>query len=156
MGNPLVTWLNILVVALMFFIGALILTVFFNVLPVNPMTSSIRLIYLSIFGFFDASFFFILIFIVLIDAVLAYFKPSKLKAVENILFVLFFGFIFLNVRGVILGATSVLPFNAIMPITYATLSSNWTAIFIFFALIMCAVFNFRKKEDEDRYDGEHG
>jgi len=147
-GNPLVTFLNIMLVALIFFIGAMVLTAFINLMPANPLTNGVKGIYLSVFAFFDNSFFFLLLFLLIVDIAGAYHNPSIIKGIGNFVFILGFGFMFLNTRNTFVGALGNLSFSVLMPNTYATLNNNYLAVLLFFMLIIATALNFRPKDDE--------
>jgi hypothetical protein len=155
-GNPLGTFISVIFVALMFGIGALVLTIFYNVMPSNALTPSVKLVYDWSFGLFDKSFFFLIVTMVIIDILVSYFKPQLWKGIANIFFVLFYAFIFLNVRTPILTAMSAININSILPNTYATINNDWVALLIFFMLIVATALNFQRKEDENKGSGENG
>lgn len=143
-SNPLITFLELLMVVVVFFIGAYMLTVVFNVFPANPLTFAIKLIYLSVFGFFDKSFIFILFFILFLDIYRAYKHPSTSSGIANIIFILVFVYLYLNVRNIIVNALVPLSFNTIFPSTYATINNNYISVLVFFLLIICTALNFNK------------
>jgi len=154
MGNPLATFFSLTLMVLIFFIGAIILTYFINTTSAipnfsnNPLGNAPTLLYLSVFGFFDKSFFFILIFLLIIDVAISYVRPNVYRAFENIIILLGFGFMFLNTRNIFVNGLQAISFNAILPNTYATLSNNYLALLIFFLLIIATALNFRRDENE--------
>ena len=87
----------LLLVAIVFFIGAFLINSFFQFMPLPSGASAsfynpLKLIYVSVFGIFDNSFLFIVLFISALMVVGAYLYPSYEKAIGD--FVLMFAMAF--------------------------------------------------------------
>ena len=146
-SNPFILIIELMFLALIFFVGALVLMYFINLIPFNPLTNTTKLIYLDVFGFFDKSFSFLTIFLLFLVIVNSYFNPSIFKGIINILFILVYGFVFITIKTSFITILNLLQFSTIMPNTYAFLNDNWLAPVIFFILVISAILSFRKEED---------
>ena len=146
--NALSTFLGLLLVVFIFFLGAWIFTIFYNALagPNNPMTPILQVIYTSIFGLFDKSFVFLLFLFLILDIFKAYRQPKLEFGIGNLILIFSFVFIFLNVKGAFMQFFTELNMSQYLPVTYAALSNNYLAILIFFMLILATIMHFRKPE----------
>lgn len=144
-GNPLGTLLALFLVFFVFAIGGYLSLTFLNIIPhSNAGYTVANTIYNATFKFFDKSFFFIAILILFIDVVVSALNPSRAKGVTNILMLFGVSFIGLFLYTNLPTFNQVLSANAILPDTYAFLSSNYLIPLIYFFLVLCTVLNFRR------------
>lgn len=137
-----------LVVVVLFF--AYFYTIFYNAMPYNAQSSGwMQGVYSWTFGFFDRSFLIFFILTILGSGFVAIAHPNAGVGALDLLCLLVFAFAFVNVRGGFMQVASAMSMNTLMPNTYATLNSNWTALFVFVGLALEGMLNFRKSDGGD-------
>lgn len=147
-GSPLFTFIEALAVSGVVLGFAYVLTIFLTFLPSSLMPSGFHsgllLLFQAGFGIWDKSFPFVLMTFIGFDVALAFIHPDRIKAFINFVLIFVFGSIYTLVRGIVISSLSTLQFSQILPVTYATLTNNYFAIFIFVMLAVTIIFNLRK------------
>jgi hypothetical protein len=142
--NALFAYIVLGMIAIFFCLGAMLFSIVFNVIPSTPASHTfLTTLFQWVFGFFDVTFILILIIFVLTGPIEAYTNPNVGMAVLNIILLVFFAFLFLSLRTPILGIATGFNMQLYLPQTYGALNSNWVALFIFVALAVTIVLNFR-------------
>jgi len=138
-----------------FLIALFIANFFINkVLPSNTMAyTTANTIYTTTRGFFDNSFILIFFVVLLIDLVVAYYKPSVVDGILNIFLLFAIVYIVFFMQNTLPIFNNVLSANTILPTTYAFLSSAYIPYLVFMFLIGVIVLNFRHKQNEN--EGEY-
>jgi hypothetical protein len=95
------------------------------------------------FSVIDNTLFIICILILFIDLIVAYFHPKIVMGVVNLVFLLIFGYIASIFLATVQTFNSILAFNAILPNSYAFITSNYFIVIIFIFLILDTILNFR-------------
>ena len=102
---------------------------------------------------FDSSFILIFFVVLLIDLLVAYFRPSVLDGILNIFLLFAVVYIVFFMQNTLPIFNNVLSANTILPNTYAFLSSAYIPYVVFFFLIAAIILNFRHETSEgEGYD----
>ena len=131
------------ILALLFLCGAYVMTIMYNVFPPGQGKSLLQEAYNITFGLFDQVVFLIFILYIAAGVVVTYANPKPLLGIMDIGALFLFAFFYLQARGMALNIGNIMSANTLMPNTYALVSSNWVALFIFVMLALEAVMNFR-------------
>ena len=142
---------GIVIAFLLFFtivlIAAYLLHIFFNFLPAPlgfttavyaPITSFIT----WFFGFVDASFLFLYVFMMLLDVLAAYFRPSTKRALANGILLLALAFFSLVVQ-LNLSALTFLSPTTYLPLTTSFFQNDYYLVVALFATVASIIFNMK-------------
>lgn len=152
MANALFEYLVLCIAAIVVLVFAISFTLIYDALPNAQAQNAMAIVYNWTFGFFDKSFIIILLVILFGSGLVAYFKPNMLVGIFDLVCLLIFGFVFINLRGGFTQLATPLSMNTLMPNTYAVINSNWVALLVLFTVAVEGMFNFRPTR---RSEAEH-
>lgn len=146
----------LLLVAIVFFIGAFLINSFFQFMPLPSGASAsfynpLKLIYVSVFGIFDNSFLFIVLFISALMVVGAYLHPSYEKAIGDFVLMFAMAFTWLLLSNILPVLNLALYAKTTMPNTYAFFTNPYELFLLFFISIISVILNINgmhKKKDK--------
>lgn len=151
-GNPLMTWLDIMIAVFVVFFAAYALTFLILEMPQSLMPASMYSgivgLYTNVFGLWDKSFLYIVLAYLGFDAFISLKFPKLSRAAFNFLCILIFGYVFLQVRTPLLSVLNQFQFSQVLPNTASVISNNYLAVVVFFDLILCTALNLRKEDSE--------
>jgi hypothetical protein len=103
----------------------------------------------------DTSFMFIVVFIVFILILGAWFYPSRMRALEEFIGLLVFGYLSRILTPIITQIGNIFNANTSVPATYTFTTSTWFTVFVFFGMIVSIGFNARDTTQKHHYDSQN-
>jgi len=115
--------------------------------------TSANTIYATTRVLFDTSFIIIFFVVLIIDLLVAYYRPSVLSGILNIFLLFAVVYIVFFMQNTLPLFNNVLSANTILPNTYAFMGSPYVPYIVFFFLIGTIILNFRnEKIESDNYE----
>jgi hypothetical protein len=107
--------------------------------------------YTNVFTIAENSIVLILIIALLMDPIVANYKPVKLLGYVNILFIFIVPYIFINVQPALLSLSTFNSGTGITPLLYSFVSSVYFITLVEVVLVIAAILNFRHIETHELY-----
>jgi hypothetical protein len=127
----------------MYFLSLIVNSSLGSILP-----ASVISVYTFTKQFFDGSIIFLFLILIIMDMLVAWFRPNKLLAALNFVMVFALGYINLSLKALTIPIANSLTTNVLLPNSNLILTSPYTVIVIYFALVVGIVLNLREPNDQ--------